>query len=431
MKSRYLSFAWIIGTPMICLIIGIMPRICCAQMQYQASNEVQNSYNEVSITWADIEKAVDGHPSVAMGRKQVLAANAEVDAAAGAVSNPSLEGTVAYGQGRDSSVSRVEWGLALSIPLDWTAHRKAKIKAAEASAGVTEAESEALRRDIILQLRLLFWDLVHEQEHVAVLVDLNRETNSFLETVKRRVEQGEARPIEVTRVMIEVDKLAVELETTGMFLKSKQAQLALWLGIGDKKIIAIGDLTMLPQPVSAEVSTIGFLQSHPYLRAAEANLKAIAAVVVLERRARIPTFSLQAFTDHELDRIATGLGLSMEFPLWNWNTKNIRKAEELLAAQNFRLDAERIALEVLLIEAQAECRSGVISASYYLNNIQPNAMSVARTIERSYELGESDLLDVLDSRRMLLETKTRTLEALARAQADCSRLNILVGEKLQ
>lgn len=430
MKIRYVPPAWMAGAVAITFILTTVPEASHAQVPGTSSGEDQGLATEVRITWADVVKLVDANPMVAAGKKQVAAAQAGVDAA-GAIPNPRIEGTTAYGQARDSSASTVEWGLSLSIPFNWIAQRGAKVDVAGAEARATEAESEALRRDVLLQLRLLFWNLVHEQDRVGALTALNRETAALADTVKRRVEKGESRPVEATRLGIEAEKIAGELAMAQSQLKTRQAQLGLWLGVrSGQQLTAVAELAKLPQPISAETARAKVRSSHPTIHAGRAKIQALSANVSLERRARIPTFSLQAFTDHELDRTAYGVGLAVDFPLWNWNTGNINKAEALLAAGRSRLAAERLSLEASVVEAQSACQSGVALAVRYRDKILPSATSAAQTIERTYQLGEATLLEVLDARRTLLETRTLTLATLAQAQAECSRLTVLAGEEL-
>jgi len=384
---------------------------------------------EARITWRDIEKLVDGHPRLAAGRQRSLAAWAAVDAA-GAVPNPSLAGTTAYGQARDGSASRVEWGLDLSIPLAWIAGRKAKRKAASAEARAADAESRALRRDVLLQLRTLFWGVVYEQERVSALAELSEQSAVLAETVSRRVEKGESRPVEATRVEVETEKIAGELSVARASLDARSAQLGLWLGVPEEQTFtAVADLAKLPRPM-AESRTRELVRTrHPTVVAAEARVQALAADLLVERRARVPASSIQAFTDHELDRSAYGAGLAIDLPLWNWNRGAIRRAESALAAARNELDAERIELESAAVEALAACQAGIELATRYRDRIQPGATSAAQVIERTYQLGEATLLEVIDARRMLLETRMQSLAAFASAQNDCGRLAALVEEE--
>ena len=87
----------------ITLILTTDPETGRAQVASASGGEDQRLAAEVGITWADVVKLVDANPAVAVGKKQVAAARAEVDAAR-ALPNPSIAGTAAYGQARDSSL---------------------------------------------------------------------------------------------------------------------------------------------------------------------------------------------------------------------------------------------------------------------------------------------------------------------------------------
>ncbi len=385
---------------------------------------------EIEITWQDIVKLVDNHPQIGVGRHNIAAAHAAVEAA-GAAPNPSVEATAAYGQATDNSASGVEWGLALSIPLGWIAQRSSKINAAHAEADVADAQARALRRSVLLQLRILFWTLVYEQERVAALGELNGQMSTLSTTVRRRVEEGEARPVEATRVEVEAEKITGELEAARLSMIASRSRLTTWLGTDNaERLVAVADLTHLPSPITMELARKR-AADHPTMDATRARVMALEANVTVERRARVPSFAVKLFTDHELDRSAYGGGLAIELPLWNWNTGSIQRSEHLLAAEKNTLEFERLELELRAIEAQSQCAAGMTLATRYNERILPRAESVAQVIERTYQLGEATLLEVIDARRTLLETKRQFLSTLAQAQIDCSRLREIVGEESQ
>ncbi|MDJ0765638.1 MAG: TolC family protein [Myxococcota bacterium] len=387
--------------------------------------------SEIRVTWSDIAALVDRHPSIAVGNQKTAAAQAAVDAAR-AVPNPNLAVNAAYGRARDASASRVEWGVGLSMPLGWIAKRKARVAAAQAGAGVAAAASETLRRDVLLQLSALFWHLSYEQERVTALAALNHQTAALARTIKQRVDKGESRPVAATRVEIEVEKIAGELAFARSALEMRQVQLGLWLGIGNgQRIVVAANLTELPQHISAATARERVRTGHPTLVTGQAEVQALTADVALERRQRMPGASVQVFTDHELDRTAYGVGLAVELPLWNLNKGNINQAQALLAARKSQLDAERIEIASVAIEAQATCQAGVGLAIRYRDQIQPRADSAANTIERTYALGEATLLELIDARRTLLETRMQRLAAFAQAQTECGRLAVLIGEETQ
>jgi cobalt-zinc-cadmium efflux system outer membrane protein len=384
----------------------------------------------VQVTWPEIVRLVDRHPRLAAGQFQIDARRGAVDAA-GAVPNPTLEATVGQGLARVGPGSRFEWSLALYMPLGWIAQRGSKVAAAEAEVGVAEAESRALRRDVLLQLRTLYWSLASEQARVASLEELEVQTSALAQTVNRRVEKGEIRPVDATRVEIELQKVTSELEGARTSLVARQSQLALWLGVPKgKSVVAVADRSALPAVMDLGDAIAKVRTAHPALAAARARSQSLAAEVDTEKTARVPDFSLRAFTGHEFDRRTYGVGLAVDLPLWNWNSGRIAQAQAKLAAGRKQAEAMALELETTVIEAQAACRASVATAKRLKDNVVPRSEAAASTMERTYQLGEASLLEVIDARRTLLDVRRLYLSALAQAQIDCSRLGALVGEAL-
>ena len=394
-----------------------------------AANAAASSEAIVKVTWPDIVRLVDQHPRLSVGKFQVDAARGGVDAA-GAVPNPILEGNVGQGVARTGGASRVEWGLAVTMPLGWIAQRGSRIDAAEAEVDVALAESKALRRDVLLQLRTLFWNLAYDQARVTSLGNLEAQTSALVETVRKRVEKGEARPIEATRVEIEIEKVTSELESARTSLSVRQAELALWLGLpAGEKILVVADLTALPVPMDRDVALAKARAAHPALAVARARTRFLEAELGTEKLARVPNFALTGFTSYELDRRAYGVGLAVDLPLWNWNSGRIAQAEARLAAGRKQSEAKSLEVEATVLDVQAACQASVAIATRFRSNVVPRSETVAATMEKAYRLGEASLLEVIDARRTSLDSRLLYLSALAQAQIDCSRLGALVEEE--
>lgn len=383
----------------------------------------------VKVTWADLVRLVDRHPRLGTARFQIDAARAGVTAAGG-VPNPSLETTVGLAQDRSGVTSRVAWGLALNIPLGWIAGRRSKMAAAEAEVEVAVAESQALRRDVLHQLGALFWNLASEQARVSSLEELETQISAVVSLVQRQVEKGDIRPVQATRIEIEAGRVAIEVEAARKSLASRRALLALWLGMPRGQTPeAVADPNRVPAAMSLEVALAKLRVRHPALAVARAKLRALEADVVTEKRARLPAFSFTLFTSHDLDQRAYGAGLSVELPLWSWNSGRIAQARAKVAASLRQTQTVALELESSVIELQAACRASVMTATRLGTQVVPRAEIAASAMTRAYQLGDATLLEVIDARRTLLETRRLVLGARAQAQIDCSRLGALVGEE--
>ena len=383
----------------------------------------------ITVTWADVVRLVDQHPRVAAGRLGIDAALGAVDAA-GAAPNPSLEASVGEGREVVGDGSDQEWGLALDVPLGWIVRRESKTAAARAEVDVARAESLALRREVLLELRTLFWTVAYEQARVASLSALEQQTAALVRTVSKRVEVGEVRPVDGPRAEIELEMVASELDAARTTLGSRQAQLARWLGApAGATVTAAADLTELPLAIDLGSALERVQADHPALEVARARVRSLEAAVASERIARAPDFSLLAFGSHELDRDAYGIGVSVELPLWSWNAGRIAEAEAELAAGRLGAEADARELEAAVIEVEGACRAAAQTAARFGGAVIPRSQAATATLERAYELGETSLLELIDARRTLIDTDRLHLGALAQAQIECGRLASLLGEE--
>jgi outer membrane protein TolC len=348
--------------------------------------------------------------------------------AARAVPNPSLDATIGRGAARDGDLRRVETGLQLTVPLGWIAQRGQKVAAARAELDASQSEAEVLRRDVLLQLRVLFWNLAHDQARVAALAIIESQTADLAHSVQRRVEKGEARPVEQTRVEVELEKSANELEAARISLRANREQLQLWLG-GERGLLVEADLSAIPKALDLDAALAKSQSTHPSIKAARARVQARSSEVTVEKLARIPSVAIKAFAEEEIDRRAYGGGVALDLPLWNWNSGRIAQAQAQLAAGKKQLEAQVREIASSIIESHGACLAASQTATRLKDRILPRSEAAASTMERTYQLGEASLFEAIDARRVLVETRRQYLAALVQAQVDCSRFNALVGEE--
>jgi cobalt-zinc-cadmium efflux system outer membrane protein len=345
-----------------------------------------------------------------------------------AVPNPSLDATIGRGAARDGDLRRLETGLELTVPLGWIAQRGHKVAAASSELDAIRNEAEVLRRDVLLQLRVLFWNLAYDQARVAALATLESQTAELAHSVQRRVEKGEARPVEQTRVEVELEKVANDWEAARISLRVNREQLQLWLG-GRKELLVEADLSVIPKALDLDPALARAQSTHPSIKAAEARVQARSSELTVEKLARIPSVALKAFTAEEIDRRAYGGGLALDLPLWNWNAGRIAQAQAQLAAGKKQLEAQAREIASSIIESHGACLAASQTAARLKDRILPRSEAAASTMERTYQLGEASLFEAIDARRVLVETRRQYLAALLQAQIDCSRFNTLVGEE--
>ncbi len=384
--------------------------------------------DSIVVTWNDIVAGVERHPLVAAGNGRVAAAKGAL-AEAGAIPNPSFDAALGRATPLEGGQSRPAREFEITLPLGWLTRRGHRIGAASALLEAAGAEKALARREALEQLHELFWTLVFDQAHVAELEAFCSQTNDLARLIGRRVEAGEARPAELARFEIEADRAAIELESARASLASSRASLAAWLGIAQsEKLAARGDLISGRKPPDAGFAAPPAASKHPLLSAGRARVRALQADVSSEKWARVPELSVRGFSSRELDGRTYGGGISLDIPLFNWNGGRVAQAEGALAAGRNELDADSREIEAATLAALAACTQAYEAARRYRERILPRAERIAEIADKSFRLGEVTLLEVIDARRTLGESKRDYLVFLLRARLESGRLAILLGK---
>ncbi|MFO0583228.1 MAG: TolC family protein [Anaeromyxobacter sp.] len=375
-----------------------------------------------TIRWTDVTSALDRDPRLASARARTEGAAGGLSAA-GAVPNPEVEAQLGRGLAREGGARRDEWGLAVTLPLDWLARRGPAVDAARATLDEQRAEVAALRTEVAAELWRLYVAADAGQREVESLLATQEQVEALARLVRRRVEAGEGRPVEVPRVELELERVRNEVASASSARDAALAQLGVWLGG------PIGGVEASPVPGVPSVR--GKVPDHPRVRAAVARAAAASSEASVARRSRFPALAVGAYASSELDREAYGGRVTVELPLWNWRSGEVRRAEALADSEARRADAERRTLEAAFADAEAACSLARSAEERQRLNILPRAEESARALERTFQLGEAGILDVIDSRRVLLEARRAALASARDRDQRCGSLVLLSGGDLQ
>lgn len=376
-----------------------------------------------ALRWSDVAAALDRDPRLTAALADVRAAEGGL-AAARTPPNPSLEASAGRGRAQDGTARRDEWGLAVTLPLEWLARRGPEVAAARAAVDGAAAEARALRAEVAAELWRLHVRAGYAQAEVDALEATERQAEALARLVRRRVEAGEGRPVELPRVELELERVRGEVAAARGEREGALAQLGAWLRAPIRRVER-------PAPPAIEaVADPAGVAGHARVQAARARAEAARAAAAAARRARLPGVAIGAFYASELDRRSVGGRIAIELPLWDWKAGPVRRAEAVAAAEASRAEAEGRALAAALAEASAVCdRAGAV-AERQEGRVLPRAEEAARTLERTFQLGEVGLLDVIDARRALLQARRDLLAAARERDLACGALVLLSGREL-
>jgi cobalt-zinc-cadmium efflux system outer membrane protein len=376
------------------------------------------------LKWRDVAAAIERDPRLAASRSRIRSAEGGVSVAR-TPPNPEVEATAGRGYAREGSAQRNEWELSVSIPLDWLARRGPEVDAARATLDEVSAEAEALRAEVSAELWRLFVTAGYARSEVETLEATEQQAEALTRLVRRRVEAGEGRPVEVPRVELELERVRNDLTAARAGRDGALAQLGAWLG----GPVRGAEIPPTP-PVVEDVSAVADGARHPRVRTALARAAAARAEASAARRSRIPAMTVGGFYTSELDREAVGGRVAVELPLWDWKAGRVRRAEAAAEAEARRVDAEARAVAATFADAASACSRARAVAERQKTNILPRAEESARTLERTFQLGEAGILDVIDARRVLLEARREVLSSARDRDMECGALILLSGREL-
>ncbi|MBD3335541.1 MAG: hypothetical protein GF355_08490 [Candidatus Eisenbacteria bacterium] len=378
------------------------------------------------IDWNDIEEQLDAHPALSAAAAAVETAAGE-RAAAGQYPNPELGLEYGRAEPHEGDGGAV-WGVELGVPiLSWGSYRGG-IRAAAAELDAARQEAAAQRRTVRRQLKGLFWKLIHAQSRMEALDRSQTNLSQLVSLGRLRVERGEARPLEVTRLEIELARVDIDVATTREDLADKRRRLNLWLGSPWPDSFRVAaELTELPRIPSAEAELLAAAREHPEVMAASHRIDAADARVQEQRWKRLPDLSVGGFYEEDLEDHGMGVTLGLSLPVWNWNSGAIQRAQAAEKRARYQYELTQRRIQTAIEENRTQAAAAAASARSLRDIVLPKARDAAETLERMYQVGEVGVMDLIDARRSLIAVELEMLAACRDAQLANEDLQLLIG----
>lgn len=205
------------------------------------------------------------------------------------------------------------------------------------------------------------------------------------------------------------------------------------LALPDDSVIDIAPLTLSPAPAGLEM-LIQELESHPAIAAARRAHEAATAQIAAAQAQRVADPALNVFRERDVlndaRRNVTGIGISMQIPLWNANTGPVDRARAEAARAQAELDAQRRDVLARLKKSHTELvRLREQAAQVQANLIEP-ARKFHELARRSFNTGEVNVLALIDATGTYYDAQARYLELLRQAQLADAELRLASGRSL-
>ncbi len=331
--------------------------------------------------------------------------------------NPTL--WLGLGARRNTAGRNFEVQSQLDQRLEVFGERRMRIRAAK-----------RYREQLEKELALVQWANyaeVHAAYNAAVVAKARATTAAgllgfsarLLEITRRRAQAGEiselrARVAEGEFAQARQAKIAAELEFR--LACNRLAEVAGWPK--GRVIAPAGDL-QVPQKVG-EVD--GFvaraLEEHPVMQAQRARVSAAEARLAAAKRDRLPEPSVGGFFSREIEpgvsMTPTVVGLAtvtIPFPLWRRNQAEIAHAKADLEVARTELGALEYRMGLQIRRAVESVNTAADRVSTYARDVVPRFEENLSMLQRAFELGEVDIIEVFVARERFLSIQTEALAA--------------------
>jgi cobalt-zinc-cadmium efflux system outer membrane protein len=371
------------------------------------------------------QKALNNNPGLSAGNSAVKAAEAEI-LQAGAILNPELEiSSENFGE------NAIE--VVLTQPIEIGGKRNARIQLARKALRAAELENDATRLGLEAEIIRRCVPILGLQKKIAVLDSLASVMGESLTDIKRRIQAGAAMEADALRTEMELDELLMEKAALNRQLNQQKKELAaLWGNTDDADIqlaFTLNSAISLPQ----RPEILKKIHEHPEGKLLKLKQETAAAEIRQLKAEAFPELAISAgyLRNNEEDENAVIAGMSISLPLFNRNKGAIlSKGHEVTAAgkkfQAFFVERTTKAGTIL-----SEIENTTEAFSVLTEKLQPKAKNVYALLERYYKYGNISILEVLESRRNLLEINLRSIDLITENALLAADLMELTGISVQ
>lgn len=176
------------------------------------------------------------------------------------------------------------------------------------------------------------------------------------------------------------------------------------------------------------------LDSHPALMAARQELEAARAGIDVAKSQRFADPALNLFRERDFlndaRRNVTGIGVSVQVPLWNANRGPVDKAKADAAGVQARLDAASRDARSRLAQAHAQLARLLNQTERLRTNLLDPAREVFDLTRRGFAAGESNILALVDANSTYFDARARYLELLQESALAAADLRLALGRSV-
>ena len=348
---------------------------------------------------------------------------------AGLLPNPHLQIEVdnAAGSGQFTGFDHSEITVQLGQLIELGGKRAARVNASRVSEKLADWDYDGRRLDVLTEVNKAFIEVLKAQHKVSLSEDLIKLGKQFYDAVSERVKTGKVAPIQKIKAGVVLSTFKLETKKTKMMLEQYRIKLSSTWGSTEPDFLSVVGNLFEVSPVPPIEMLNQKIPETPYLKRWKTVEDKRKAILELEQSKRTPDITLKGgyrrLEQTSDDAITFGISVPLKF--FDRNQGAISEAQNNLAKTKEERRAAEIILKKNFLEAHQSLVFAHSQASILHSETIPAAQKSFDGINEGYRFGKFGFLDVLDSQKILFQTKEQYLDALADyhiALAEVSRM---------
>jgi cobalt-zinc-cadmium efflux system outer membrane protein len=409
------------------------------------ASTLANSQERASITLDDLVRASLDRNREVLALRQRVAQFQGMAKQAGVRPAPSLEAEGVSGR-PFGSAGEQQFSAAFVQPVEAFGKRKGRLQVAELSVALAQAEIDQRSIQISYEIENGYLSAVYERERIAVLDRVLQSLRDSQKLTAARVREGDAAPLEVQLLAVEVGRADAQLADAIGRLAAAEIELRRLTGLRAADALpTIGPPTGGTAVLSLDQLVARASEKRPDLRTARLVEQQGEAETTLAKAQARPDVTFSARYVHNNTHLENQFGFTSAGALTplreQYNTLSVgvsvpimttRRSQGALEAAAAGAAEARLRREYLESTIPLEVQSAYerwTAAARSRDLLRDGVMGQSNknlvVIREAYQLGQLRLLDVLNEQRRLTDIELTYLDArvqVARSLADLERV---------
>ncbi len=334
--------------------------------------------------------------------------------------------------------------VGVSAPLELGGKRGRRIDLAQAELEIVDAEIADRERRLAADVHAVYVDALAAQRDLEITEGLDRLDMQTVRVVEARVTEGDAAPLELDLLRVELFRLRSRRTLVEGRLQATLLKLKTLAGIPlDHPIRVRGDLSvpLLREPPATPQAAIEIaLRSRPDLRAALLAEEAAQAGLRLAKSLSVPDLTIKArygTSRSTFDNSPVGVltdrdkllsvGISIPIPLFNRNQGAKAEAVAMIAQARTRREFVEAALRAEVAGALSRYQAARLALAIFEPGVIVRSQQNIQAVRGAYEIGAFRVTELMAEQRRMLDAQREFTDTLAERYRALSDLEAAMG----